>query len=228
MIEKIKDEVKKLLLGENSGHDWEHTFRVYNNAMFLAEQDECATKEIVAISALLHECDDYKVFGQESSENLLNARRILKICGVEENNSQEIIEIISNLGYSKYITGTQKLNLNGQIVQDADMLDSLGTMGIIRTIVFNATKGTGKVFVRDIFPDENLTKEKYQNKVKKEETVINHLFEKMLKLKDIMYTKAGYEEACIRHQTIVDFLRAFFREQGLDEWSAYLDRCLKK
>lgn len=113
-------------------------------------------------------------------------------------------------------------------MQDADMLDSLGTMGIIRTIIFNATKGTGKVFVRDMFPDENLTKEKYQNKMKKEETVINHLFEKMLKLKDIMYTQAGYEEACIRHQTIVDFLRAFFREQGLDEWSAYLDKCLNK
>ncbi len=221
-LEAVEQKVKALLAKDRSGHGWEHVGRVYHNAMQICREEK-GNEEIVALAALLHECDDYKLFGQECAEKLLNARRIMNECGIGEDIKKQVLEIICNLGYSKYLTGTQKLDANGRIVQDADMLDSLGTTGIIRTVVFNAAKGSGKVFVRSQFPRDNLKKEEYQNKVCDEETAVNHLFEKILKLKNIMYTSAGRKEAGWRHAAVVDFLRAFFREQNCPEWSAYLE-----
>ena len=49
---------------------------------------EDANMEVVAISALLHDADDYKLFGQECADKLTNAKRIMNECGVDENTKQ--------------------------------------------------------------------------------------------------------------------------------------------
>lgn len=223
MIEAVKSKVIELLANEKTMHDWEHTFRVYTNVVSMGKEEN-ADETVVALAALLHDCDDYKIFGQDAAEKLINTRRILKECNVSENIQKEVIEIIQNLGYSKYLSREQHLNKNGRIVFDADLLDSMGAIGAVRAIVFNALSGSGKSFDKNIFPRENLNKEVYQNKIRKEETAVNHMFEKMLKLKPLMYTKSGKKEAERRHQFMVYFLDEFFREQNLQDWSAYLDR----
>ena len=131
---------------------------------------------------------------------------------------------MSNLGYSKYLSGMQKLDKNGHIVQDADMLDAMGAVGIVRTIVFNAVAGSGRFFDPEMFPRENLSREAYQSKSKNEETAVNHMFEKLLRLRGLMYTESGKREAEIRHRTMTAFLEAFFRERELDGWLDYLRR----
>ncbi len=223
---ELQQKVKNLLAQDNSGHGWAHVERVCLNALRLCEKEN-GDKDIVLLAALLHDCDDYKLFGKEAAENLTNTKKIMQECSLDLTLQNAILEIVRNLGYSKYLSGTQKLNKNGKIVQDADMLDALGAIGIIRTLVFNATKGSGIVFQPDIFPREKLTCSAYQDKSAHQETAINHLFEKILKLKNIMYTKSGYDEACLRFETVVAFLRAFFREQGLQNWLDYLNAYLE-
>jgi hypothetical protein len=44
-----------------------------------------------------------------------------------------------------------------------------------------------------------------------------------LKLKGLMLTKAGKKEAEQRHNIMVAFLRWFFAEQELIEWSEFLE-----
>lgn len=221
MLDNVKQKVKSLLEKEKSMHDWKHTFRVYENALRLCKEEK-ADAQIVGLSALLHDCDDYKVFGQESAEKLINTRRILAECGFEEKVKDEVLDIVSNLGFSKYLSGQQKLGLNGKIVQDADMLDAMGNIGIVRTIVFNAVMGSGVFFDEEKFPRENLTKESYQAKSKDEETAVNHMFEKLLKLRDLMYTQSGRREAEIRHKAMFAFLEEFFRELRCEDWQEYL------
>lgn len=75
-MEKIKNDVSKLLSGDKSGHAYDHTFRVYNIAMKLCDQ-ESADRDIVALASLLHDCDDYKIFGQKNADNLTNAKMIM-------------------------------------------------------------------------------------------------------------------------------------------------------
>ena len=221
--EKAAAAVRALLENEKSMHDWEHSKRVCQTALSLC-RSEGGDEEIVALAALLHDCDDYKIFGFDNAEKLTNARRILAESGADEKTAAAVLEIVSNLGYSKYLSGEQKLDKNGHIVQDADMLDAMGAVGIVRTIVYNTAAGSGRFFNPKVFPRENLSREAYQDKSKTGETAVNHLFEKLLKLKGLMYTESGQREAEIRHKTMIAFLEAFFREEERSDWLEYLRR----
>ena len=53
------------------------------------------------------------------------------------------------------------------------------------------------------------------------------MFEKVLKLKDLMLTNSGKEEAKKRYQIVVDFLYNLFSEENAPEWTEYLDEFLK-
>lgn len=163
--EKAAAAVRELLGNEKSMHDWEHSVRVCKTALRLCRAEN-GDEDIVALAALLHDCDDYKVFGPENAAKLTNARRILGESGADGKTAAAVLEIVSNLGYSKYLSGMQKLDKNGHIVQDADMLDAMGAVGIVRTIVFNAVAGSGRFFDPEMFPRENLSREAYQSKSK--------------------------------------------------------------
>ena len=95
MIEKIKDEVKLLMSGDNTGHGFEHVERVYNTALSLCEAED-ADKEIVALASLLHDVDDYKLFGQECADNLTNAKNIMNKCDVSSDIQEKVCDIIAN------------------------------------------------------------------------------------------------------------------------------------
>lgn len=59
------------------------------------------------------------------------------------------------------------------------------------------------------------------------DTSVCHLFEKILKLKNLMLTDSGKKEAEARNQIIVDFLYHLFDEENAPEWTEYLDNYLK-
>ena len=52
--------------------------------------------------------------------------------------------------------------------------------------------------------------------------------EKLLKLKDLMLTEPGRIEAENRQQIMVDFLRHYFREKNVSEWSEFLEEYLRR
>lgn len=57
-------------------------------------------------------------------------------------------------------------------------------------------------------------------------TSINHFFEKLLKLKNLMLTDSGKKEASQRHQLMIDFLYQYFDEEEAEEWKTYLKNYL--
>ena len=63
---------------------------------------------------------------------------------------------------------------------------------------------------------------------KKGGTVVTHMFEKLLKLKDLMLTDSGKNEAMERHNLMVKFLYRFFEEENVPEWIDYLDDYLNR
>ena len=58
------------------------------------------------------------------------------------------------------------------------------------------------------------------------DSFINYFFEKLLKLPKIMMTDPGRDEALVRQQTMVTFLRAYFREKNAPEWGDFLEEYL--
>ena len=224
ILEGVLSDVRQLLNGDKSGHGADHVERVYRLSMQLAE-NENVNKDIVALAALLHDADDYKLFGDENAKNLINAKRIMQQNGVDEQTSAQVCDIISNMGYSKCLQGVRPKTKEGMLVSDADMLEAMGAVGTVRCLAYALDKchsGTDQIFDKNIWPEINLSAAEYKKPNRKSDNFINHFFEKMLKLKDLMMTSAGKQEAQIRHQFMLDFLYEFFRENDCPEWIAYL------
>lgn len=224
MIEKVKKQVSELLNQDNSGHGMEHINRVLELSLKFAEKEN-ANKDIVSLIALLHDVDDYKLFGMDNAENLTNAKKIMRDCNVDKNTQEQVCFALNNIGYSKRLKGCCPTTLEGKIVSDADMCDILGANGILRVYTYSLKNGK-PFFNKDLFPIEDMTPEKYTRRCA--DSSVCHIFEKILKLKSLMLTKSGKEEAIGRHKFTVNFLYQLFKEDNAPEWIKYLDNYLKK
>ena len=223
MIEAVRNKVLELLENENSGHGMEHIDRVVRLTKEFSLH-EGANSDIATLIALLHDVDDYKLFGMESAKNLSNANRILDECNILLDIKKQVIDELSCIGYSKSLKGIRPSTLEGMIVSDADMCDGIGATGILRSYQYNIKHGN-LFFDREWFPDLNMDYQQYTNK--KTGTVVNHMFEKLLKLKDLMLTESGRKEAQERHNLMLTFLYQFFKEENALDWIKYLDDYVK-
>ncbi len=223
MIEKVKKKVSELLHKDNSGHGMDHINRVLNLSLKFAKAED-ADEDIVALISLLHDVDDYKLFGMENANNLTNAKKIMSDCHVDKNTQEQVCLALKNIGYSKRLKGCCPTTIEGRIVSDADMCDVLGANGILRVCMYHQ-KNNSPFFDKNIFPIEDITAEKYK---KCADSGVCHIFEKLLRLKDLMLTKSGKEEAKSRNQITIDFLYHLFEEENVSEWIEYLNSYLKR
>jgi len=230
MIKDVKTKVDQLMANNIDGHGSDHVERVYDLTLKFAKQEN-ANQEVVALAALLHDVDDYKFVGVENASKLTNAKLIMNKLTINEETQLQVLDIIGNMGYSNYLKGIRPNTLEGHIVSDADMCDAIGASGIIRAVLYAVSeKGNGRIFEKEVFPNIDITAKEYNTNVSTHDTdgVINHFFEKLLKLKNLMLTESGKEEAINRHQIMVDFLEQFFIEENVPEWQELLDNYNKK
>jgi len=211
IIKQTEEYVKNELFKEASGHDWYHTERVRNVAKKIAIHEN-ANIFVVELASLLHDIGDYKLHnGDETIARKLIMKWLTKL-NVEKLQIENIIDIIENISFSKSLNKSvddlNKLSIEAKIVCDADRLDAIGAVGIARTFAFG---GYFKRIMYDpnITPKENLTSEEYK---KSESTTINHFYEKLLKLKDKMFTETGKKMAEERHYFMLKFLEQFYLE----------------
>ncbi len=123
--EDVHEAVRSLLEKDNSGHGLDHIERVRNLSLLFAKKER-ADEEIIDLAALLHEVDDYKLFGEDSAMNLTNATRILDSYNLNSAKKDKVLEIIRTMGYNKSLYGIRPDTLEGAIVSDADMCDAIG------------------------------------------------------------------------------------------------------
>lgn len=221
-IKIIIDEVTKLLGNDDSGHGMDHVNRVCRIALSIS--DDNIDKDLVAAIALLHDADDYKLFGMEYSNNLTNTQMILSKTSFTEDEKKKILDSIRTIGYSKRLSGITPTIKEAMIVSDADMLDAMGVTGILRSYHYNITHGN-PFFDKDTFPLLEIDADKYKSKTKG--TVVNHIFEKLLKLKDLMLTEKGKKESIRRYNFIIGFLNEYFYEEDVSVWQEYLNEYIK-
>ena len=205
IIERAHSFVRDKFETEYSGHDYFHTLRVFKMATRIAECEN-ADIAVVQLAALLHDVDDRKI-SPETYESQANARNFLLSSGVDEDTIELICGIIREISFGA--NNSVPSTLEGRCVQDADRLDAIGAIGIARAFAYGGNHNR-HMYHPDIKPNLSMTKEEY---VKSESTTINHFYEKLFKLTDLMNTKTAVQIAKAREDYMKDFVAEF-----MDEW----------
>jgi uncharacterized protein len=199
--------VKESLQGAESGHDWWHIERVWNNAKLILKSED-VDPFIVEMAALLHDIADSKFHNGDEEIGPNKAGEYLKSIGVEENQIIHIQEIIRNMSYKASLGTLNFTSKEMEVVQDADRLDAIGAIGIARAFTYGGFKNR-ELYNPAIPPALNMTKEEYKNS---NAPTINHFYEKLLLLKDKMNTQTGLRIAEERHQFMQNYLEQFYNE----------------
>ena len=205
-LENVKAFVKQKLSHDFSGHDMAHIERVVKLANKILNNQPQANAFIVLMSAYLHDVIDEKVIADV--DNAINELQgYLRSLNLTTEEMRAIFDIIENMSYRKNLSQKTTLSLEGQIVQDADRLDAIGAIGIGRTFYYGGNKHN-IMHDPNILPRTKLNEDNY----KQPNTVINHFYEKLFLLKDMMNTQTAKQIAEQRHEILVKFVKQFEQE----------------
>ncbi|ERJ13539.1 HD domain-containing protein [Haloplasma contractile] len=207
VIDQIRQFVKQKLDNEGTGHDWWHIERVYNLAIALAKR-EGADLFTVKVAALLHDIADHKFNNGNSAIGAKIAKQLLIECGCKAELAETVYTIINTMSYKGGTVSSKQETLEGKVVQDADRLDALGAIGIARTFAYGGSKGR-ELYNPEIKPQQYENFESYK---KSNSPTLNHFYEKLLLLKDLMNTESATELAKKRTEYMKQYLQQFYSE----------------
>lgn len=205
------DYIKERFSGESSGHDWWHTYRVYESGKQIA-YEEGAELYVVELASLLHDIADFKFHDGDEDIGPRLAEEWLKSLGVEQDVITHVKNIVATISFKGANTKNEIKTLEGMCVQDADRLDAIGAIGIARAFAFGGARGN-PIYDPNVPTNVEQSKEEYK---KSNNPEINHFYEKLLLLKDRMNTDTAREMAEERHKFMEQFLQQFFKEWGLE------------
>lgn len=203
--------VKEKLEGAEAGHDWFHIERVWKLSKKIAEK-EGGNLEVIELSALLHDIADPKFHNGDETLALKISKDFLAEIQVEGELIEQVLFVIKNISFKNRAEAPENPPLELQIVQDADRLDAIGAIGIARTFNFGGFKNN-LMYHPEIKPNLGMNKEEYK---KSNGTTINHFYEKLLLLKDLMNTETAKRIASERHDFMLQFLDEFYKEWNVE------------
>ncbi len=210
IIEETIAFVKETLQDAEGGHDWFHIQRVFNSSLLIAKDEKDVDVLVVSLGALLHDIADAKFHNGDETIGPKVAKDFLTSLRVDKKVIAHVENIIKHISFKNSFDKHAKkfTSLELQIIQDADMLDAIGAIGIARTFNYGGFKNR-TLYDPEIAPSLNMTKEEYK---KSSAPTINHFYEKLLLLKDKMNTKTGKKLAEERHKFMLSFLEQFYKE----------------
>jgi uncharacterized protein len=208
IVDKTIDYVKETLAEAEGGHNWYHIERVWLMALHIRKEEGEGDLLTIELAALLHDISDAKFNGGDHEKGSALAYDFLIANKLEPDRANHIREIIQYVSYKGGFPQDRIHSMEFQIVQDADRLDAIGAIGIARAFNYGGYKN------RPIH-DPSMPLQDYADPKayhKSNAPTINHFYEKLLKLKDLMNTQTGKAIALERHNYMLLFLETFYRE----------------
>ncbi|HTM99465.1 MAG TPA: HD domain-containing protein [Pedobacter sp.] len=206
-IQQTIDYVKLTLANAEVGHDWFHIERVYKTAQTI-NATEKGDELVVLLAALLHDIADPKFNNGDEEIGPNKAEAFLQAIKVEQVIIEHVKLIIQNMSFKNSFDQNGFTSKEMQIVQDADRLDAIGAIGIARAFTYGGFKNR-VLYDPAVKPEQNHSKESYKNTTA---PTINHFYEKLLLLKDMMNTATGKALALERHNFMLSYLDQFYAE----------------
>ena len=203
VLDSLKHEVIKIM-DNDPAHDFEHVMRVYSNAKKISKEEK-ANQKLVLSAALLHDIVSYPKSSKRSKfSSIDSAKKSKSILKKYDFTTEEIIVVFDAIVDHSFSQNKIPQTLEGKILQDADRLDALGSIGIARVFATSGSLNRPFYNIDDPFcakrnPDDNLW-------------AVDHFFNKLLKLEFMMNTKSGKIEAKKRTKVLKEFLKQLKNE----------------
>lgn len=194
----LADFVKTVCADRDESHGYEHMKTVAETSHRIAVEDFGQDEHALLIDAItvawLHDVADHKYdhdgkltatleeFGLEHIPNFSDIKKVIKLVSFSSEN--KAILAGNPLNYEELL-GEHYANVR-HIVSDADKLEAIGAIGVVRAIQYTTHANPGS------------TEEQIIEDVKK------HAEEKLLRLAgEFIRTPYGKREACVRHNEMV-------------------------
>jgi uncharacterized protein len=192
-------------LQNDPGHDLAHCLRVAGWTISLG--GDLVDRRCAIAAALLHDVVDLPKDSADRSDasrrSAAEARILLAARGFSDEQMDAIAEAILTHSFSLGRVPTSPL---GDALQDADRLEALGALGILRAATCGAHMKASYVHLDDPWAaSRDLDDRRF---------TIDHFFKKLLRLETTLRTEAGRAEASRRTKHMHDFLRQLGTEIG--------------
>lgn len=192
----VRDELGR----DHTGHGYLHAVRVVKNARKILQKEK-GDERIIVTACYLHDCIDHKLF-DNIDEQKSKVKVFLSSLFYTDLEKNAILFIMENISFSSG-KSAELTDINARIVCDADRLDAVGAIGIIRTIEYGASRN------RAFYNEEMKIGE--LDSIEKD-TSLAHFYDKLLKLKDLMFTETAKGLAEERSLFMERFLQQFYSE----------------
>lgn len=203
-IQKLLPLVRSYYGNSDPAHDWPHIGRVAATARKMCESEE-ANLEITLAAVYCHDLVNLpKNHPERKNASTLAAHEAephLKEAGFDASEIEKIQSAIIEHSFSK---GLKPSSLEAAIVQDADRLDALGAIGILRCAAVNTKMESAFYEPQDPFAEERPLDDK--------QFMVDHYFVKLFKLPELMNTEAGKRIALERVEFMSQFLDTLGKE----------------
>jgi uncharacterized protein len=192
-------------------HDRSHILRVHAWALRLAAEAG-ADPDLAGAAALVHDLvfvpKDSAQRAEGGERSAAAAPEVLAAAGYD---AAEIALIADAVRTSSWSRGQPPAGPLGAVLQDADRLDALGVLGLMRNLAcaqHMAKPGRGGFY----HPDDALARG--GRPLDDRTWATDHLFAKLLRLADGMHTATARVEARRRHDFLLAWLAELERELG--------------
>lgn len=209
IFEDAKQFAQSHLRDAEPGHDILHIERVFDTAMYLACKLN-ADLLVVGLASLLHDVGDAKFHQGNETIGPQLIRQYLENRNLPSKVCEEVLFITEHFSFRKSLHFNGQKSIEFQIVQVADRLDAMGAIGIARAFSFGAYKK--RAFYQLKFEGNTKRLDRSTNT-----KTVNHFYEKLLLLKDLMNTDEAKMMAQQRHEFMLEYLRQFYREINADD-----------
>ena len=222
VIERNKDLIDHLLGDKNGiyknstdGHDIQHITRVLRYAILIG-LNEGGDEKVLIISAILHDAhrwmrtDENKYVSPQ--ESLVYVEEVIKGLDLTDLQREKIKNAVLHHEDYNFNGEKQDFDIETLIIQDADNLDAMGAIGVVRTFKYGFSHN---------LPDYDEKVELYQQEKYydgfKEASTIHHMHNKLIRLALTLNTPTAKALGQEKNRVMNDFIKAF-----ISEWKGFL------
>ena len=203
--EDLRGEARNYSNGVDPCHAFDHTERVEKLALKIGKEEK-VDLEILGVAAILHDVAHKEQ--DDSKGKICHAQRGAKIAGeILKDRGYDLIKIdkvIHCIGTHRFRNNNSPLSVEAKVLYDADKLDSIGAIGLLRAASFSGSIGAK---VHNPYVNSETTAD-----YSIEDNAYREFLVKLSKIKDGMLTETGKKIAMQRHEYMVDFFERLNKE----------------